>query len=59
MKLKETTALIPLRLGLKVEEFAEEVKGTGHLFVEPFCRVLGDFVVNLKQEESIFRHHCV
>ena len=38
----------PLRWGLKVEEFAEEIKRTGHLLVEPFCRVSGNFVVNLK-----------
>lgn len=37
-----------LRQNLKVEKFAQEVKGTRHLLVEPFGRVLGDLVVNLE-----------
>lgn len=43
--LKNTLSLC---LALEVEEFAEEVKGTGHLFVEAFCSILGDLVVNLQ-----------
>lgn len=42
------TGTLPLCLALKVEKLAEEVEGTGHLLVEPLCRVLGDFVVNLE-----------
>lgn len=40
--------LIGLCFALKVEKFAEKIERTGHLLVESFCRVLGDFMVNLQ-----------
>lgn len=52
--------MLPLCWGLKVEKFAQEVKGAGHLLVEPFCRVLGDSVVDLeKKAQFIIRCVCL
>ena len=52
LNVRQAEHFLGLRLGLKVEKFSEEVKGTRHLLVEPFCRVLRDLVVHLEISHS-------
>lgn len=37
---------------LKVEKFAEEIEGAGHLLEAPQCSVLGDLMINLKRKQT-------
>lgn len=46
-----------LRWRIKVEELAEKIKGTRHLLVEPFSRVLGNFMVDLEISRYQMNQH--